>query len=151
MPPSRKLAQQRGEPLLFHVPQSGRRLVEQQQHRVGAERARDLDDALLAERERARGLVDLVGEADALDLARGFGEQLRLVGAVEAEHAGERAGMAAQMRADRDVFQHGHVGHQLHMLEGAGDAELDDLLRRRVVDRLAEHGERAAGRRAARR
>ena len=42
--------------------------------------------------------------------------------------------VAAQMRADRDVFQHGHVGHQLDVLEGAGDAELDDLLRRRVVD-----------------
>ena len=79
-------------------------------------------------------LIDLVGEADALDLARGFRQQSRLVGAVEAEHAGERAGVAAQMGADRDVLQHGHVGHQFDMLEGAGDAELDHLLRRRVVD-----------------
>ena len=90
--------------------------------------------------------VDLVAEADALDLARGFRQQPGFVGAVEPEHAGDRAGMPAQMGADRDVLQHGHVGHQLDVLEGSGDAELDDLLRRRVVDLVAEHGDRAAGR-----
>ena len=66
--------------------------------------------------------------------------------AVEAEHAGDGAGLAAQMRADRDVFQHAHVRHQFDMLEGAGDAELCHLLRRRVVDFLAEHRDRAARR-----
>ena len=90
-------------------------------------------------------LVDLVGEADALDLARRFRQQSRLIGAIEPEHAGDRAGVAAQMRADRDVLQHGHVGHQLDVLEGPGDAELCHLLRRRVVDLLAEHRDRAAG------
>ena len=49
------------------------------------------------------------------------------------------------MRADRDVLQHGHVGHQLDMLEGSGDAELCHFLRRRVVDVAAEHGDGAAG------
>ena len=140
-----QLPQQRGELLLFHVPQSGGGLVEQQQHRIDAQRARDLDDALLAERQAAGQLIDLVGEADALDLARRFRQQFGLIGAVEPEHAGDRAGMAAQMRADRDVFQHGHVRHQLDVLEGAGDAELRHFLRRRVVDVLAEHGDRAAG------
>ena len=151
MPPSRNCAQQRREPLLFHMPQSRRRLVEQQQDRIDAQRARDLDNALLAERQAARRLIDLVGEADALDLARRFRQQFRLVGAVEAEHAGDRAGVAAQMRADRDVFQHGHVRHQFDMLEGAGDAELDHLLRRRVVDALAEHARWCRPRRSARR
>ena len=87
-----QLPQQGREPLLLHVPQAGGRLVEQQQHRIDAERARDLDDALLAERQAAGELVDLVAEADALDLARRFGEQARLIGAVEPEHAGDRAG-----------------------------------------------------------
>ena len=151
MPPSRKRAQQRGKPLLLHVAQSGGRLVQQQQQRIDAQRARDLDDALLAERQAACQLVDLVAEADALDLARGLRQQSCLIGAVEPEHAGERAGMAAQMRADRDVLQHGHVGHQLDVLEGAGDAELDDFLRRRVVDLVAEHRDGAAGRASARR
>jgi hypothetical protein len=69
------------------VAQACGRLVEQQQKRVDAQRARDLDDALLAERQASRQLVDLVAEADALDLARGFRQQLCFVGAVEPEHA----------------------------------------------------------------
>ena len=59
MPPSRSWPQQRGEPLLLHVPQSRGRLVEQQQHRIDAQRARDLDDALLAERQRCRRAVSI--------------------------------------------------------------------------------------------
>ena len=50
------------------------------------------------------------------------------------------------MGADRDVLQHGHVGHQLDVLEGARDAELHHLLRRSVVDLVAEHRDGAAGR-----
>ncbi len=115
-----QLAQQRREPLLLQMAQARGGLVEQQQQRIDAQRARDLDDALLAERQAARQLVDLVAEADALDLARGFRQQSGFVGAVEPEHAGDRAGMPAQMRADRDVLQHGHVGHQLDVLEGPG-------------------------------
>ena len=57
----------------------------------------------------------------------------------------ERTGMAAQMRADRDVFQHRHVRHQLDVLERAGDAEFCHFLRWRVVDAPAEHGDLAAG------
>src|SRR5687768_18202575 len=43
----------------------------------------------------------------------------------------------------RDVLQHGHVGHQLDVLEGACDAELDHFLWRRVRDFVAEHGDLA--------
>ncbi len=146
MPPSRNCAQQRGQLLLLHVPQAGGRLVEQQQDRVDAQRARDLDDALLAERQASGQLVDLVGEADALDLPCGFRQQFRFVCAIEPQHAGDGAGMSAQMRADRDVLQHAHVRHQFDMLERPGDAELCHLLRRRVVDVLAEHRDGAARR-----
>src|SRR6202165_2183089 len=122
------------------------RLLEQQQHRVDAQRAGDLDDTLLAERQAARERIDLVAKADAFDLARRLRQQFRLVGAVETEHAGDGTGMAAQMRADRDVFQHTHVRHQFDMLEGAGDAELCYFLWRRVVDFPAENRDRAARR-----
>jgi len=46
-----------------------RRLVEQQQDRIDAKRARDLDDALLAERQAAGELVHLLAEPDAGDRA----------------------------------------------------------------------------------
>ena len=44
--------------------------------------------------------------------------------------------MAAQMRAERDVLEHGHVGDQLDVLERARDAAPDDALRRRLLDPL---------------
>ena len=44
------------------------------------------------------------------------------VGAVKPQHAGEGPRLAAQMCADGDVFQDAHVGHQLDVLEGPGDA-----------------------------
>ena len=40
--------------------------------------------------------------------------------------------MAAQVRAERDVLEHGHVRDQLHVLERPRDAEADDALRRRA-------------------
>ena len=107
--------------------------------------AGDFNDALMAERQASAN--GRWSQADTLDLARGFRQQFRLVGAVEPEHAGDRTGRPAQMRADRDVLQHGHVGHQLDVLEGAGDAEFYNFLRRRIVDLVAEHRDGAAGRR----
>jgi len=70
----------------------------------------------------SRQLIDLVAEADAFDLARGFRQQSRLV-ADRPEHAGDRAGVPRRMGADRDVFPHGHVGHSLTWLKRPGDAE----------------------------
>ena len=60
-----------GQRLLLEEAQSRRRLVEQQQRRIGRERAGDLDDPLLAERQAARLVEHVLGQADALDLARG--------------------------------------------------------------------------------
>jgi hypothetical protein len=70
-----QLAQQRGQLLLLHVTQTCGRLVEQQQSRIDAQRAGDLNDALLAERQAARKLMHLIGQADALDPQGGFGQQ----------------------------------------------------------------------------
>ena len=53
------------------MPQAGGRFVEQQQDRIDAQRAGDFDDALLAERQAPRQLIDLRGQADALDLEIG--------------------------------------------------------------------------------
>ena len=56
---------------LLAISQSGRRLVEQQQqHGIGGERARDLDDPLLAERQAARRVERVLAEADPRDRAR---------------------------------------------------------------------------------
>jgi len=81
--------------------------------------------------------MHLGAEPDALDLARGFRQELRFIGAIEPQHARDGAGTARKW-SDRDIFQHGHVGHQLDVLKGARHAEPGDVLRRRVDDRPAE-------------
>ena len=71
-----KLAQQLCKLLLFQVAQAGCGLVEQEQHRIGAQRACDLDNALLAERQASGEHMGLCGQSHALDLPRSLGEQL---------------------------------------------------------------------------
>ena len=131
-----QLAKQAREALLLHVAQARGRLVEQKQHRIDAQRPRNLDDALLAERERSGRLIDLAGKADPLDLARGLRKQPCFIGAIEPEHEIDVASRGlAQTRepvlvADRVVRCPSHLGK-------AG-SELGDQARQRhllAVDR----------------
>ena len=66
-------AQQPRELLLFEIAQARGGLVEQQQRGIGGERARDLDDALLAERQAARGVEHVLAKTHARDRARRLG------------------------------------------------------------------------------
>jgi hypothetical protein len=91
-----QLPEQLGERLLFRIAQSCRRLVQQQQHRIARERARDLDHALTPERQAAGGLVQLPGKSHPLDLARRLGQQLRFLGALQPQHCRDRALAPAQ-------------------------------------------------------
>ena len=143
--------QQIGERLLFGVAQARRGLVEQQEHRVGRQRARDLDQALLAQRQAARGFVQVLGQSHALDLASGLGQEARFLGAVDAQHRLHRVLAPAQVRADRDVLEHRHGADQVHVLEGARDAAARDLRGAQAVDVLAAEARCCRRRPAARR
>ena len=118
--------------------------------RVGsaAQRARDLHQPLLAERQVAGLLVHQLAHADALQLALGLAQQAALLGAVEAQHRRRHAVAAAQVRAERDVLEHRHAGDHLHVLEGARDAAPGDLARRqrrRCAGRAARPRRASAG------
>ncbi len=130
-------AQQLGERLFFRVSQPGRRLVHQHQHRIGAQRARDLDDALLAQRQAPGRFVQVIAQADAIELARGFGQQPALLGALGVQHRGDRSARAAQVRADRDVLDHRHRAHQVHVLESPAHPAARDLALRSPLDAFA--------------
>ena len=145
MPSRLQLPQQRGEILLLEIAQAGRRLVEEQQHGIGGERARDFDDALLAERQAARRVVKVRGEAHARNRARSLGARARFLGAIERKRRADDACAAAQVRAQRDVVEHAHPRHELHVLERAADAAPRDLERRATGDRCAAE-EDVAGR-----
>ncbi len=122
-PSARSCAEQRGE----RAPSrggAGRRPARRAAAPSGCagERARDLDDALLAERQRRRRRVGVGAEAAALDLAPRLGEQRGLLGAVEPQHRRQPAAAAAQVRAEGDVVEHAARAEQPHMLEGAAEA-----------------------------
>ena len=108
------------------------RLVEQQQLRLGAQRPRQLDHLAHAVRQAGDQRLAVVLQVEQVDhpldrLARRElgGPCLRREQQVRPE-----AGGAMRVPADQQVLQHGRVLEQLDVLEGAGDAERGDLVRR---------------------
>ena len=59
------------------------------------------------------------------------------------QHLGERIGGDARVAAGQEIVEHRHVREQLAVLEGAGDAEPRDLVRRAAGDILAAKADRA--------
>ena len=150
-PSAADFAQQPRQRLLFADAQARRRLIQQQQYRIEAQRARDFDQPQLAQRQRAGRLERDVGETDAVELALRAGKQQRFLGAIEIEDRAQQPRAAAQMRAERDILDHAHVGDDLDMLEGAAEAERCGALRGLRLQRVAFELNLAGGRAAARR
>ena len=94
-------AQQIGQGSFLQSAQSRGGLVQDDDDRIGRERARDFQQALLAEREVAGKLAEFVGKPDALELADRLGAGGALLGAIEPKGAGEdiRCGSGDKFRA----------------------------------------------------
>ena len=130
MPCSSRIAlQERVEFGAFAAVEAGGRLVEAQQHRIGAHRAHDLEPALRAIGKRAGRIVGALGQADAVEpIARlvdcgGFGARVG-ARAEQAEHG--EAGRQHQrvVLGDEEIFQKRHAGEQPHILKRARDPRL---------------------------
>ncbi len=132
--------QQLRQLLFFLIAQARRRLVQQQQAGIAAQRARDFQYALLSQRQAAGLFMQHGSQAYPFQLSFGFQQQRVFQLLVAAQHAGDHfadvAMLGAQVGAYRDVFQHCHGRQQAHMLEGAAYAQLDDLARRQAADLL---------------
>src|SRR5204862_4329 len=87
------------------------RLVEKEQHRISGEGARDLDDALLAERQATRCIVEMCGQPHARDRARGLGTRAGFLGAVERKRCTDDACTPHQICARRAVVVHTRTLH----------------------------------------
>ena len=136
--------QQVGELLLLLVTQPGGRLVESSS--VGSQHsARAISRIRCWPSARLPASSYMCFQADAADLLRSLGQQLRFLG-IEPHDAAPHARMAAQVRTDRDVLEHRHRRQQLHVLERPADAAADDLARCEPVDALATERDRAAHR-----
>ena len=114
--------------------QPGQHFVEQQQFRLGRQRARDLEPALFGRDQIAGQHVGARAEAAK------FQHLVRLAAGI-AHHGG------ADQRADDDVVDDRHGLEALDDLEGAADAALAALGRRQRGDVLAVEDDRALGRR----
>ncbi len=104
--------------LLVVEPAGG--LVEEQQGRLGDQRAGDLDTLLRAVRQGRGGEPRAIGEADDVE---------RFEGLLLPHPA------AAGVPADEDVLEHGHRAEEVDVLEGARDPAAHDSVGRRLEQR----------------
>ena len=107
--------------------EGGERFVEQEQARLGGQRAGEGDALRLAARQGAGAVMCVVGEPDPIEPGRGSGSGLRF-------------GDAAGAQPEGDVLERGQVGEQQVVLEDDADGSafrVDEDVGGRVVERLA--------------
>ena len=132
MPSSRKVRSRSDRALLLEAAQAGGGLVQDDHDRIGRERARDFQQALLTERQIAGEVAELFAESDALQLLQRLGLCGALLGAVEAERAGEKPRSRARICSEQDIVEQRHVRAQFHVLERARNALGGDMTRRQA-------------------
>ena len=122
MPRSRMAADDRHDVADLGGVEAGQHLVEQQQPRLGRQRARKLEPLAAGDRQRRGRPVEQVAQARPRARPR------------RRRQARRRARGRRQMRADRDVLPHRQARERLHDLEGAGDAAPRQPMRRLAGD-----------------
>src|SRR5262245_39070442 len=81
--------------------------------------------------------MHLLGETHALDLARGLVEKARFLAAVRTHHARDGAFAPPQVRTQRHVFEHAHIGKNVDVLECTANPATGNELRGAIRDALA--------------
>src|SRR5688572_14172832 len=114
-----------------------RRLVEQDDARLAGKRARDLEQAALAERQRADVGVAQPGEADEFDQLFGAPALPLLFQFSSTNDQPCETTAKPGVRPHHHVLQHRHAAERPVVLEGAHDAQARDAVRRQAEDRLA--------------
>ena len=119
--------------------QPARGLVEQQQFRLGHQRAGQRDAFARAVGKRAGQEVADVGDVELASSVQGSAAQFGLVarGPAGTEQGGDRAGPGESARAGHHVLEHGEPAEQAEPLQGAGDAEPGELVGPVTAQRLA--------------
>ena len=127
--------------------EAGGRLVEAEQHRIGAHGAGDFEAPLRAIRQFAGRIVGAVEQAEAIEPGARLVERGALGGRIggKAEHAEQRIARREHepvVLGHQQIFQHRHARKQADVLECAGDAR---LLRHQIVRHALEQKQRAIG------
>ena len=115
------------------------RFIQQQQLRLGGQRAADLQPALLAIGQVARQHVAATAQPDELQQAQGLLVRRSLVahGGGVLQHRAPPGGAQMQMHPHQQVLERGDVAEQADVLIGAADPRCRDAIRRQSVDALA--------------
>jgi hypothetical protein len=124
-----QVAEDRHHGVHFGRAQAGHDFVEEQNLRLGGQRAGDLEAFAFGQRQFGGGLIALAPEAKALEHGRFF--------------ARDNNGGTRLECADDDVFEDGEAGERLDDLEGAADARETDLIGAPAADILTVEGDRA--------
>ncbi len=124
----RQLAQQLGNAAQLGRVEPGADFIDQQQLRPRGQRAPQIEQLLLVDRERTRQLVGLLVQLDVVQ------------DGVDVHRA---RGMA-EVRSHFNVLAHRHIAKGLGHLKSAVDAELRQLVHRHLVHRLAVERNTAA-------
>ena len=126
---------------------AGGGLVQQQELCIRGHRAGDLHLALLAVGQALGVAVDVLAQADGVQNLDGLDGLVALLPAEGggAEQALEEVVLRVDVGAHQNVLDDAHLGEEAQVLEGAGDAAGDDLLRRFAVDALIQEGDCTVG------
>ena len=132
----------------FGVVETGGRFVEQQQAGAGSQGAGDFDPLHQTVGQGTHRLPGSIRQIAQLQrFARPFPQPSFL-----ASHAGQagaavsRPVLARRWQTDHDVLDHGHVEEQLQVLEGAGDTQRGDTVRRQAAQFVTVEADRAGRR-----
>src|SRR5262249_53643802 len=130
--PAAQGSQQVRQNLLLETTQASSRFIEDNQNRVGGERARDFQQTLLTERQIARRFARLFSKADPLQLLQSLASCGFFLFAIEPDCAGKESRPCTRVCSEQDIIEQCHVWTQFHVLEGAADALRGDLARRQI-------------------
>src|SRR5689334_3256687 len=112
------------------------RLIEREELRLGRERTRYFQTALIAIGEILRERLRMPPDPYVIEQLMRAAADRTFLGPCPrtADDCAEHAGAAAQMASHHDVFQRGHVGEQADVLKRARDSLLHDAMRLQAVE-----------------
>ena len=128
---ARERADHRGKLLACLRCEADRRFVEQQQRRIGGQRADDLDHALLAARQCAGLLLGDRADPQQVQQSARARRRCRLGrGGAPSEQQAKEAAAHLRVKTDQHILQRGEIGKQTAVLERAACTARRDLVRR---------------------
>ena len=109
---------------------SGRRLIQDEQARIGGQGARDLQPALLTVGQVAGGFILQLGQTHDLQKLHRLPAHPGLLLAVQVEGSRQKAALGVHVLGNENILKNSQIAEETDILEGTGQAHFGDLIRR---------------------